>query len=66
LHLVREGSTEEKAWVISRIVQYAKWEDIWYYLPIADVRESFERLRFRLSQDRELWAYALDRWAQHE
>lgn len=63
-HILRHGSPAEKAWVITRILEYAKWEDIWHYLTVNDIRQTFERLHFRLPQDRELWAYALDRWTR--
>ena len=65
-HLIRHGSPLEKAWVISRILEYAKWKDIWHYLTLEDIRQNFERLYFRRPQDRELWAYALKRWADHD
>jgi hypothetical protein len=62
--IVRQGDPAERAWVITRILEYAKWEDIWRYLTVADIRRSFEQLSFRRAQDRELWAYALDRWTR--
>ena len=31
---------------------------------LADIRQNFEHLRFRRPQDRELWAYALERWTR--
>ena len=65
-HIIRAGSPTEKAWIITRILEYAKWEDIWKYLTVADIRESFERLRFRRPQDRDLWAYALERWSSYD
>jgi hypothetical protein len=65
LHRILQGDNEvEKAWLITRILEYAKWEDIWRYLTVDDVRENFEQLRFRWPQDRELWAYALERWSR--
>ncbi len=64
--ILRGNDPFEKAWVISRILEHARWEDIWRYLTVADIRENFENLRFRRPQDRELWAYALKRWSQHE
>lgn len=63
--ILRDGSPSEKAWVISRILEYAKWDDIWRYLTLADIREHLAHLHFRRPQDRELWAYALDRWMRH-
>lgn len=64
---ILSGDNEfEKAWVITRILEYAKWDDIWKYLSPDDIRENFDHLRFRRAQDRELWAYALRRWASNE
>lgn len=63
--ILRDGIPSEKAWIISRILEYAKWDDIWRYLTLADIRDNFADLRFRRSQDRELWAYALGRWMRH-
>ena len=60
-HMLRHGSPAEKAWIITRILEYAKWDDIWHYLTVHDIRQNLDHLRFRRSQDRELWAYALDR-----
>jgi hypothetical protein len=65
-HILRHGNPQEKAWVMTRILEYAKWDDIWRYLTIGDIRQHFEHLRFRRPADRELWAYALDRWAHHD
>jgi hypothetical protein len=62
LRILRQGTPTEKAWVITRILEYAKWDDIWRYLSLSDIRENLEHLRFRRPQDRELWAYALERW----
>jgi hypothetical protein len=64
-HILHNGTPTEKAWIMTRILEYAKWEDIWRYLTVADIRQNFAHLRFRRLQDRELWAYALDRWEHH-
>ena len=63
--ILRDGEPFDKAWVISRILEHAGWDDIWRYLTVADIRANIESLLFRRTQDRELWAYALDRWARH-
>lgn len=60
--ILHHGDRTERAWLITRILEYCKWEDIWRYLTVADIQRDFKWLRFRHSQDRELWAYALDRW----
>jgi len=60
--IVRQGDPAERAWVITRILEYCTWEGIWRYLTLADIRRDLDRRSFRRAQDRELWAYALDRW----
>jgi hypothetical protein len=62
-YLLREGAPADKTWLISRILNYARWDDIWRYLSVADIRAHFSQLYFRRPQDRELWAYALKRWS---
>lgn len=55
-----------KAWVISRILNAARWEDIWDYLTVDDIRTHFDQLTFRLPHMRDLWARALEVWSHDE
>ncbi len=65
LHAILRGDNEvEKAWAITRLLEAAKWEDIWRFISLADLIANFNRLRFRFARDREMWAYALQRWTQ--
>ena len=38
--ILRDGEPFDKAWVISRILEHARWNDIWHYLTGADIREN--------------------------
>lgn len=53
-----------KAWVISRLLNAAHWDDIWEYVTLDDVRAHFDQLRFRTPYLRELWAHALEVWSR--
>lgn len=53
-----------RAWVISRILNAAHWDDIWKYVTLDDIRTSFDQLRFRTPHQRELWAHALEVWSR--
>ena len=53
-----------KAWVMSRILNAASWEDIWKYLTLEDIRAQFHLLRFRTPELRDLWAHALEVWSR--
>ena len=60
--ILKSGNSLDKGWLITRILEYAKWDDIWRLVTIADIEANFEYLRFRRSQDRDLWRLALERW----
>jgi hypothetical protein len=42
--LLRRGSLEEKAWVVSHLLRYAQWDDIWGYVDREEVCAIFEHL----------------------
>jgi|GEM_PF-143748 len=54
----------DRAWVISRLLNAAHWDDIWRYIALDDVRAHWELLQFRTPDLREAWAHALEVWAQ--
>ena len=63
LRAILGGDNEvEKAWAITRLLEAAKWGDIWRFITLDDLRANFARLRFRFQRDREMWDYALRRW----
>ena len=62
LRAILAGEDEfEKAWAISRLLEAARWEDIWKYIRLSEVRKWFPNLKLR-PQTREVWAYALTIW----
>ncbi len=63
--ILRGDNEVEKAWVITRILEYARWEDIWRYLTLGDVRENFQRLDLK-PYIRNLWTYALGVWSDDD
>ena len=42
--ILQHGSLEERAWVISHLLRYAQWDDIWTYVSRQEVREIFPQL----------------------
>jgi hypothetical protein len=43
-HALRYGTTSQRAWVISHLLRYAVWDDIWMYVNREEVREIFADL----------------------
>jgi hypothetical protein len=42
--ILRHGSLEERAWVVSHLLRFAQWDDIWTYVSREEVREIFPQL----------------------
>ena len=42
--LLESGSPDERAWVISHLLRYAQWDDIWTYVTRDEVKEIFPEL----------------------
>ena len=64
--ILRGDNETRKVWLISRILQYARWDDIWKYLTLDDVREYFDRIHWRFPFIKDIWAHALEVWSQDD
>lgn len=65
LQTILHGVNEvEKAWAIARLLEAARWEDIWRFITLDDLCAIFNRLRFRFARDRDMWANAIQRWTR--
>lgn len=42
--LLHHGTEQERAWVISHLLRYAQWDDIWTYVSREEVKEIFPLL----------------------
>jgi hypothetical protein len=42
--ILTTGSESERSWVISNLLRYAQWDDIWMYVSREEVREIFPLL----------------------
>ncbi len=42
--ILEAGSPEERAWVISHLLRFAQWDDIWTYVSREEVREIFPQI----------------------
>jgi len=59
--ILRGDDEPRKVWVMSRILEYARFDDVWCYVTPSDLRQYFERLHLR-PQVREVWARAIEVW----
>ena len=57
--ILRQGSREERVWVVSHLLRFAQWDDIWTYVSRDEVRELFPHLELE-EKLRAAWARMLD------
>lgn len=58
---LKNGTDEEKAWVIGRIIEHLPFEIIWQYITLSELQEFFPKLRLR-KENKKIWDYALSLW----
>jgi hypothetical protein len=64
LRAILAGQNEaEIAWAMTRLLEAARWDDIWKYVRLSQVREWLPRLHLR-PQTRAVWEHALAVWGQ--
>jgi hypothetical protein len=60
--ILRGDDEEQKAWLVARLLESARYEDIWQYISLADLRLIFPKLQLK-PQVRAAWEFALLVWA---
>ena len=60
--ILRGEDNEQKAWLVARLLESARYEDIWQYISLAELRAIFPTLKLK-PQVRAAWEFALLVWA---
>lgn len=60
--ILRGDEQEQKAWLVSRLLESARYEDIWKYISLTELRAIFPKLQLK-PQVRAAWEFALSVWA---
>jgi hypothetical protein len=42
--MLRQGTGDQRAWVISHLLRYAQWDDIWTFVSREEVKEIYPAL----------------------
>jgi hypothetical protein len=53
---------QSKAWLVARLLNAARFQDIWQYISLPELRAIFPKLQLR-PQVRAVWEFALSVWA---
>jgi hypothetical protein len=61
--ILRGDNEYEKVQMMVRILESARWEDIWQYLTVAEVRRYWQQIaRWLRPAIREAWTWAWEMW----
>jgi uncharacterized protein (DUF433 family) len=60
--IMRGDDEEQKAWLAARLLESARYEDIWQYISLAELYNIFPKLQLK-PQVRAAWEFALSVWA---
>jgi hypothetical protein len=60
--ILQGADEEQKAWLITRLLESARYEDIWQYITLTDLIDIFPKLQLK-PQVRAVWEFALSVWA---
>lgn len=66
--ILRGDDEEQKAWLVARLLESARYEDIWRYISLDELHVIFPKLQLK-PQVRAAWEFALSVWtteATHE
>ena len=58
---ILNGPQSKRLWLVARILEHAKFEQIWEYLTLADIKKDLNKLRLP-DKIKKHWEYALKRW----
>jgi hypothetical protein len=60
--ILRGDDEEQKSWLVARLLESARYEDVWQYITLAELRAIFPKLQLK-PQVRAAWEFALSVWA---
>jgi hypothetical protein len=60
--ILRGDDEQRKAWLVARLLEAARFQDIWQYISLSELRAIFQKLQLR-PQVRAVWEFALSVWA---
>jgi hypothetical protein len=60
--ILRGEDDVQKAWLVARLLESAKYDDIWRYISLPELRAIFPKLQLK-PQVRAAWEFALQVWS---
>ena len=61
---ILRGPQKQRLWLVAKILEHGKWEEIWKYLTLRQIKMDLPYLRLPDKTKRH-WQYALSRWRRN-
>ena len=61
IHEILEGPQSKRLWLVAKILEHGKWDEIWKYLTVEGIAADLPHLRLP-EKSFNHWHYAMDRW----
>lgn len=61
IHKILRGSQKKRLWLVGKILEHGKWDEIWQFLTLRQIKADLPLLRLPDPTKRH-WEYALKRW----
>lgn len=61
LHAILNGPQKERLWLVARILEHGKWDEVWRYLSRGQIAHDLPHLRLPPKTKRH-WEYATRQW----
>lgn len=62
--ILKSGDENTRLWLITRILESAKYDDVWKYLTLKEILKVFPQLRLK-KPIKEAWENAFKAWRVH-
>ncbi len=58
---ILSGPRDKRLWLVAKILEHGRWEEIWEYLTLEQIQADLPYLRLP-QETKEHWRFALSRW----
>ncbi|MDO8528112.1 MAG: hypothetical protein Q7T03_10570 [Deltaproteobacteria bacterium] len=62
---ILSGPQKNRLWLVAKILEHGKWEEIWHYLTRSQIEQDMPLLRLA-EKTKTHWQYALNRWRKYD
>ncbi|MBI2343995.1 MAG: hypothetical protein HYV02_06660 [Deltaproteobacteria bacterium] len=61
IHAILNGPQRQRLWLVARILEHGKWDEVWRYVSRGQIAYDLPHLRLPI-KTKQHWAYAIRQW----